>query len=206
MDHGSVNPVFENARPRDALPESDGRKGWNYLNSDAFTTRYVLAAHFVRECRAVVEIGGSVPSIDDFLTGIHDSVLVIDPRIEESDSDMLRGKRCRVAHVRARFQDVDWQVLAGIDYGLVMLGLYLDGLEPCHYEMLYRLINQARVTVIEFPPSWEPSRRQFEMIRANTRTRVTFQVLLDLTYNDLGNLENSWPPRCDRAIHVLQPR
>jgi hypothetical protein len=87
-----------------------------------------------------------------------------------------------------------------------MLGLEIQGLEPHHYEVLYQLVNQAKVTVIEFPTSWDPSREQFEMISNNTRTKVTLQTRLDLEGNDLGNLENSWPPRCDREIHVLEPR
>jgi hypothetical protein len=78
-------------------------------------------------------------------------------------------------------------------------------LEPHHYTTLYQLINHAKVTVIEFPPSWAPSREQFEMIRNNTQTTVTFRTTLDLEGNDFGNLENSWPPRCEREIYVLEP-
>jgi hypothetical protein len=171
----------------------------------AFATRYVLAAHFVNRCRSVVEVGGAKTPIDHFLDGTQDGVLILDPFIREGHADTLRGKPCAVSHVRARFQDVDWHIPPGAEYGLVMLGLEIQGLESRHYEALYQLVNRAKVTVIEFPPSWEPSREQFELIRNNTRTRVMFRTRLDLEGNDFGDLENSWPPRCEREMYVLEP-
>jgi hypothetical protein len=192
-------------RHADTLPLAPQEKEWKYLESRAFATRYVLAAHWVKSCRSVIEIGGSRTSIDSFLTGSHDSVLVLDPFIREFHGDTLRGRPCDVSYVRARFQDVDWHLPAGTDYGLVMLGLEIQGLEAYHYQVLYQLINQARVTVIEFPPSWDPSREQFDQIRNNTKTNVAIRIKLDLEGNDFGDLSNSWPPRCHREIYVLVP-
>lgn len=191
-------------RRDDAVPLAPEGKEWKYLESPAFTTRYVLAAHFVAPCRSVIEIGGSKTPINHFLTGPHEQVIVLDPFIRESHSDSLNGKPCTVSHVRARFQDVNWQISPDADYGLVMLGLEIQGLDSHHYQKLYRLIEQARFTVIEFPLSWEPSREQFERIRSNTNTRLSCQIALDLEGNDFGDLSNSWPPRCDRRIYVLQ--
>jgi hypothetical protein len=189
----------------DLRPMQPPEKDWKYLGSEAFTTRYVLAAHFVAPCRSVIEIGGSKTPIDLFLTGHHDSVVVLDPSIRESRRTELNGRACAVSHVRAQFQDVDWQLPRGADYAMVMMGLEIQGLEPQHYAKLFQLINGARVTVIEFPPSWEPSRKQFEMIRSSTNTRVTLQMELNLENNAYGDLTNSWPPRCDRKIYVLKP-
>jgi hypothetical protein len=191
-------------RHQDAQPAAPDWKEWKYLESPAFSTRYILAAHFVSGCRSVVEIGGSKSSIELFLKSAHDSVLVLDPFTRESHCDTLNGKPCMVSHVRARFQDVDWHIPSGAEYGLVILGLEIQGMESSHYEALYQLVNQARVTVIEFCSSWSPSREQFELIRNNTHTRVTFQTMLNLEGNEFGDLENSWPPRCDRAIYVLE--
>ena len=200
MDH-----LIRVTRHEDAQPLAPWEMEWKYLESRAFSTRYVLAAHFVSACRSVIEIGGAKTPIDQFLTGAHDSVLVLDPFIRESYTDHLHGTPCYVSHVRARFQDVDWHIPPTAEYGLVMLGLEIQGLTPQQYEVLYDLVNRARVTVIEFPTSWTPSREQFEMIAKNTHTKVTFQTTLNLEGNDFGNLENSWPPRCDREIHVLEP-
>lgn len=193
-------------RRADAVPLAPEGKEWKYLESRAFTTRYVLAAHFVDLCRSVIEIGGAKTPIDSFLMNEHDQVLVLDPFIRESESNSLRDKPCVVSHVRARFQDVNWYVSDGTEYGLVILGLEIQGLESQHYETLWRLINQAKLTVIEFPPSWGPSCEQFEMIRSNTDTKLTLEMDLGLEGNDFGNLENSWPPRCDRKLYVLEPR
>ena len=192
-------------RHPEAKPLVPSKKTWKYLNTRAFSTRYILASHFLSECRSVIEIGGSVTSIDQFLTGDQESVVVLDPLIEESHSDCLRGKPCRVNHVGARFQDVDWVIPSGADYGLVMLGLELVGLEPHHYSILYELVNRAKLVVIEFAPSWSFSREQFEMILSSTRTQVTLHIKLDLGGNDLGDLQDSWLPRCEREVYVLEP-
>ena len=197
--------IISVTRRADVQPVGPAEKDWKYLESEAFATRYVIAAHFVAPCRSVIEIGGSKTPIDLFLTGQHDSVVVLDPFIRESYRTALNGKPCAVSHVRARFQDVDWHVPEAADYGLVMMGLEIQGLAPHDYETLYRLVNGARATVIEFPPSWEPSRKQFEMIEANTNTKVTLQMKVDFEGNDFGDLTNSWPPRCDRLIYVLEP-
>jgi methyltransferase family protein len=202
-ENGNVISV---TRHPGAIAVGPAEKDWKYLESKAFATRYVLAAHFVAPCQSVIEIGGSKTPIDLFLTGHHDSVIVLDPLIRESHRSELNGKPCEVSHVRARFQDVDWNIPAAADYGMVMMGLEIQGLEPHHYEKLFQLITGAKVTVIEFPPSWEPSRKQFEIIKSSTNTRVTFQTQLNLENNDYGDLTNSWPPRCDRMIYVLEPR
>lgn len=199
------NTLISVTRLQDAPPMPPPNKEWKYLESRAFATRYVLAAHFVRQCRSVIEIGGAKTPIDQFLTGEHDAILVIDPLISERHQRTWQGRACAVSHVRARFQDLAWTIPPGADYGLVMLGLEFQGLAPEHWETLVQLINRARVTVIEVPRSWAPSAAQFEMIRAQTSTRVTFQAKLDLDGNDFGNLENSWPPRVDRTIYVLEP-
>jgi hypothetical protein len=186
-------------------PLATGKKSWKYLQTRAFSTRYVLASHFLGACRSVIEIGGSVVSIDQFLTGDHESVTVLDPLIRDDCKDSMRGRPCRVTHVGARFQDVDWVIPHGADYGLVMLGLELVGLGPRDFSALYELVNRAKRTVIEFASSWSFSREQFEMIRANTRTRVTLKVKLDLGGNDFGDLEDSWAPRCERELDILEP-
>ena len=179
---------------------------WSYLEGRAFWLRYVLAANFVKDCSAVIEIGGAKTPVDLFLTGDHNSVIVLDPFISESYSNTLHGRPCSVSHIRARFQDVDWLIPPGTGYALVMLGLEIQGMESHHYNVLYELINQAKVTFIEFPTSWDSSRQQFERIKINTQTKITFHAKLDLQGNDFGDLQNSWPPRCDREVYVLEPQ
>jgi predicted O-methyltransferase YrrM len=179
--------------------------GWKYLESEAFSTRSVVAAHFLRDCPMVIEIGGGRATIDSFLTGRHQRVVVVDPFLRERRVGAIDDGRCAVQHIRARFQDVDWRIEQPGKYGLVMLGLELQGLGEDDRQMLYALVNGARATVIEFPTSWQPSCDQFRAIRQNTRTCERFACKIDLSGNPVGDLENSWPPRFDREIHVLEP-
>jgi Methyltransferase domain len=180
--------------------------GWAYLESPAFGVRGVIAASFLRDCSTVVELGGGKATIDQFLTGSHASVIVVDPLLPDRTLDTLNGSPCAVEHVRARFQDLDWVVTGAGSYGIVMLGLELQGLVDDDCIMLWQLIGGARVTVAEFATSWHVSREQFAAIRQRTHTREIFTCKLDLQGNELGDLSHSWPPRCDREIHVLVPR
>ena len=51
----------------------------------------------------------------------------------------------------------------------------------------------------------ERERAQFARLLANTRVSERVRVSLDLGGNDFGDLTNSWPPRVEREIHVLDP-
>lgn len=179
--------------------------GWRYLKTDAVCSRCVLAAHFVRECPTVIEIGGGRTPIDGHLTGRHRSVIVIDPFLHEHRRSDLNGAPCGIWHVRARFQDIEWRIEKPGDYGLVLLGLDLPGLSEADERMLCMLVDNARTTVVEFSTSWSISRELYELIRRNTATRICFTCKLDLAGNDIGDMANSWPPRFDREVHVLEP-
>ncbi|HNS02250.1 MAG TPA: glycosyltransferase [Anaerolineae bacterium] len=194
------------ARRRPTPPSPPPEKEWAYLESPAFAARYLLASQWVAGCRNVIEIGGARTPIDQFLTGEHDSIVVIDPLISERRQESWRGQPCSVTHLRARFQDLSWTIPPAAGLGLVLLGMDFQGMAEEDWQQLYRLIERAQVTVIEFPLSWEPSAAQFARICANTATRIVLRAGLDLAGNDFGNLENSWPPRTDRVLYVLQPR
>jgi hypothetical protein len=178
---------------------------WRYLRSEAFSVRNVLAAHFVRDCPTVIELGGWHTPIDRYLTGRHASVVVVDPFIREATREALNGHPCRVRHVRARFQDLEWNVREP-GYGLVILGLDLEGLAAEDERTLHELVRCAGTTVIEFPTSWGPSREQYERLLAGSGADVLVSTRLDLARNDFGDLANSWPPRVERELYVLGHR
>jgi hypothetical protein len=175
---------------------------WRYLRSEAFSVRNVLAAHFVRDCPTVIEIGGWETPIDRYLTGAHDAVVVVDPLIRDATRD---GHGGTVHHVRARFQDLEWHVSREREYGLVILGLDLEGLTAEDESELFGLIDGAKAVVIEFPTSWEPSREQYARMRASTNVEEHVSTALDFGGNDFGDLTNSWPPRVERQLRVLRP-
>jgi hypothetical protein len=180
--------------------------GWRYLESESFSIRHVVAAHFLRPCRTIVELGASARGIEAYLTGEHDEVLIIDPQAKSARWDPAPGRPFGVSRIRARFQDIDWDVPAGASFGMVLLGMELQGMSEDDYRRLFDLLNRAQAVVIEFPRSWEPSRLQFEKILASTRTRVRCRALIELAGNDFGDLTNSWPARTDRDLYVLEPR
>ncbi len=86
-----------------------------------------------------------------------------------------------------------------------MLGMELQGISEEDYKVLFQLIESALVTVIEFSSSWTPCLEQFNYIRENTNSRIAFSSKLELSGNEVGDLEYSWLPRYDRMIYVLQP-
>jgi hypothetical protein len=203
---GGPDHAVRAVRRPDAPPFEPPATAWSYLEAEAFTTRSVLAAHFVAGCPTVVEIGGYRTPIDRFLTGTHESVLVVDPLIRDATRDELNGAPCVVDHMRARFQDLWWQILRPGDYGLVILGLEIQGLSAQDEQVLYELVDGARVTVLEFPSSWHASCAQYAQIRANTSVIESLRAGLDLSGNDVGDLAASWAPRFDRELHVLRRR
>src|SRR6185295_8133269 len=81
-------------RREDAPPLAPPQTEWKYLESEAFSMRYVIAGNFVDACRSVVEIGGARTPIDQFLKAAHDKVIVIDPFIRESRASVLNGEKC----------------------------------------------------------------------------------------------------------------
>jgi hypothetical protein len=202
-------PVDENApvivtHKADAPAPEPPTRGWAYLRSEAFATRAVLAASFLDGCDTVIELGGGSTPIDKFLTGSHHCVIVVDPSLRERPPSADEDGGLAVQHLRARFQDVDWRIERPGEYGLVMLGIELQGLSDADWRTLFALVDGARTTVIEFATSWQISVDQYTAIRRNTRTRERFACKLDLKGNDVGDMRNSWPPRFEREIRVLE--
>jgi hypothetical protein len=64
----------------------------------------------------------------------------------------------------------------------------LRGMQENDYRGLFRLVEGAAVTVIEFAASWEFACRQFNLIRSHTRTRVRLRTALELEGNDLTSV------------------
>ena len=122
-----------------------------HLSGPAAAVRQVLAAHFVRECPHIVEIGGHIRPVTDYLTHQPLSVLSVDPKTPAYEAETLNGRPCRVRHVPKKFQEVDYDY-APRSYGLVLLGYSLKPFgsrEPLG-QLLFSLIDNAKVVVIEY--------------------------------------------------------
>ena len=176
----------------------------HYLLSEAGETRSVLAAHFIRHCRHVIEIGGYKTPITKYLTSIPDSVLVIDPKIDPFSAPSLYGRPCQVDHIAARFQNVDFQPRDS-GYGFVLLGcsLKFPRADPQdignYWDKLVALVDGAEVAVLEYCPDWPLGAENATQILRRTVSKV--QVRVDL---DLGGNADMHPQFYRRRLMVLR--
>jgi hypothetical protein len=172
-----------------------------HLSGPAAHIRQVLAAHFVRDCPHIVEIGGHIRPVTPFLTHHPLSVLSIDPKTPDFEAEELNGRPCRVRHVSKKFQEVEYDY-APRSYGLVLLGYSLKpfGKSDPLGKLLFSLIDNAKIVVIEYPPALERASSQVPQIIG----RPTLSVLcsFELALNDA---EIAGSPFANRHFYVLQP-
>ena len=112
------------------------------------TIRQVLAAHFVRDCPHVVEIGGHLRPVTAYLTHQPLSVLSVDPKTAPYEADTLMASPAACAMWRASSRSSTTTTRRD-SYGLVLLGYSLKpfgGREPLG-AMLFSLIDNARSVV-----------------------------------------------------------
>ena len=183
-----------------------GRKFWGYLDNEAMQSRYVLAAHYVRNARNVIEIGGYRDNvITRFLTGTHDSVSVfsLDAEFEPFEGETLNGAPCRVRHVGDYFQNYTHPAES---LGVIVLGIEILG----DFDPVCNLLSNAEVAVIEVPIDHAPSVDCLGAILQRTNLRVAVQINLDLSPNEaiIGDelaKTNMNVPFWKRNVYVLRP-
>lgn len=186
-----------------------GRKFWGYLDTEALRTRYVLAAHFVRECPHVIEIGGYRQNvITAFLRGHHEQVTVfsLDEEFEPLERVELNGSPCRVRHIRDYFQShVETLVPPEARLGVVVLGLELHGDLP----PLLKLLSRSQVAVLEASADYPPGVAVLEQILSALPARTICRVDLDLSANEpllREDLESNMNrPFWRRRMEVIRP-
>ena len=172
-----------------------------HLSGPAAMVRQVVAAHFVSDCRHVVEIGGHLRPVTRFLTHAPESVVVVDPKVEPLEAEELNGRACKVRHIARKFQEVSFDAPGG-EYGLVLLGYSLKPFgrrEPLG-EALFSLIDNARTVVLEYPPALERAANQVPHILARPSLKV--RCTIDFTLDD-SQIRGS--PFARRRLIVLDP-
>lgn len=171
----------------DMIRDPEAYSDLDYLCSEAAQSRCVLAAHYLRECPHVIEIGGFKTPLTLFLSGPHKSVTVVDPLMREYQSDVLNGCACRVRHLPLTFQEVDLQPEG--EYGFVMLGASLKyfSTDPSQRERewhkLRALVSGARVAVLEAAIDWPLGREILERLQVDSALKVRTTIDLDLSAN-----------------------
>ncbi len=172
-----------------------------HLSGPAASIRQVLAAHFVRECPHVVEIGGHIRPVTPYLTHRPLSVLSVDPKTPDFEAGELNGHTCQVRHVSRKFQEVEYDY-APRSYGLVLLGYSLKPFgsrEPLG-QLLFSLIDNAKVVVIEYPPELDRASSQVPHIVA--RPTLSLHCSLEFALEDDAIVDS---PFARRRFQVLHP-
>ena len=127
--------------------------------------------------------------------------LSVDPKTPPLEADELHGRPCRVRHVSAKFQEVEYDYAPG-SYGLVLLGYSLKAFgsrEPLG-QLLFGLIDNARTVILEYPPALERASSQVPSILSRPSLKVLCS--LDITIDDA---EIAGSPYARRRFHVLKP-
>jgi len=172
-----------------------------HLAAPVLTARHALAAHFLRECPHIVEIGGYKTPITLFLTHAPETVTSIDPKIEPFSADQLNGRPCRVRHLAQKFQEVDID-LTPLSYGLVILGYSLKpyGDEPPDGEKLANLMDRARLTVIDYMIDLERPEAQLPGLMNRGTLRERHRIDMQMHDDLIGGT-----PFANRRFLVLEP-
>ena len=160
----------------------------------------MLAAHFVRDCPHILEIGGHIRPVTGFLTHHPLSVTSVDPKTPAFEAEELNGQPCKVRHIDKKFQQVDYDYEPG-SYGLVLLGYSLKPFgqrEPLG-QLLFSLIDNARRVVIEYPPALDRAMSQVPEIV--TRPGLVQICQFELVLDDTAISGSPWAAR---RFHVLE--
>lgn len=163
--------------------------------------RQVLAAHFVAGLPHIVEIGGHLRPVTPYLRPAPESVLVVDPKVVPFEASELNGAPCSVRHVARKFQELDYDLPIG-RYGLIMLGCSLKpfGGREVVGDLLFRLIDNAGVVVLDYAPALERAAGQVPHIlgRNTLRQRCALSLVLE-------DAEIAGTPYAERRFVVLDP-
>ena len=172
-----------------------------HLAAPILTARHALAAHFLRDCEHIVELGGYKTPITGFLTHQPATVLSIDPKMEPLERDELNGAPCRVRHIARKFQQVSID-LAPYSYGLVILGYSLKpfGDRQPDADQLFELADHAERTVIDYMIDLQRPEVQLPHLLGRGTLRQVHRIDMQFHDEDIGG-----QPPANRRMLVLEP-
>jgi hypothetical protein len=159
------------------------RQQWNYMASEVFQSRYLVAANYLRNCSHILEVGGCSTPITNYLRGEHESVTVVDPLVEPLHAETLNDRPCTVRHIPVKVQDYG---PTGRENGFAALGMPLLPLEP-----VLGIMRRCDVSVVEFPPAFLQSCLMFQAVLASGHFEVADRIVFDLSKNDVRSLSDS---------------
>ena len=171
-------------------------KQWNYLASEPFQMRYLLAAGLLRKFDNILEIGSYKTPIFQFIDDAKKNVITLDPMV--LDIEKSNSQRSQMLDYRC----MEMSPFDGQDFALVVLGLDL----PINGK-LKNFMTEAELVVIEFPEDkqWKRSREKYDALVAELGLNEMASVSFGLEDNDFSEFggDNEWPPRTQRFIKVV---
>jgi hypothetical protein len=120
---------------------------WDYLTSNALSTRQIIAANLTKECDIIVEIGPDPNPIKNY---------TFVPVLEVRDFG-------------------SWQPPILNNYAVIILGLCLENME-IHWLKLFKLINKSKITMLESTTDWQRSKMQLNKILSNIKRKPLWAV------------------------------
>lgn len=172
------------------------KKQWNYLTSEPFQMRYLLAAGLLRKFKNILEIGSYKTPIFQFIDDEEKNVITLDPMVLDIQKSESQGSRF------LDFRCMEMQPFDGEEYALVMLGMDL----PINWK-LKNIITNASLAIFEFTEDaqWKKSRELYDGLVEELNLNELASVVLDLEGNDFSMFggENEWPARTSRNIKVV---
>lgn len=174
--------------------------GIPHLSGVGSDARQVLAAHYLRNCEHVVEIGGHERPITSFLTHHPRSVTSVDPKTPTLEASTLNGKPCRVRHLARKFQQVEFDFVPQ-SYGLVLLGYSLKpfGTRDPLGDVLFSLIDNAKMVIVDYTPGLDRAVSQVPTILERPVLRTLCMLELRLFDPEIADT-----PFAERRFHVLE--
>jgi hypothetical protein len=186
-------------KPTDSGSASAAERDLPHLSGIGASLRQVFAAHFLRACEHVLEIGGHTRPITNCITHHPLSITSIDPKTAAYEAESFNGRPCRVRHISRKFQEVEYDYAPG-SYGLVLLGYSLKpfGSRDPLGDLLFSLIDNAKIVVIDYAPALERGALQVPHIVSRSSVRV--RTTVDLGLHDP---EIAATPYAQRRLYVL---
>lgn len=158
---------------------------WEYLVSEPYTLRHLIASYAVRSMPYVVDIGSY-----KIKPSVNGKLFCIDPLKTMVDSYHGTVKQ---------WMDQNYYQIKDFTYGVVILGLDIEGGEE-EFNAILDLIKNSSVTVLDVPIDHQPSVQQCDIILARCNKKVETEA--DFRYPEL-NLPG-FPSFRNRKLYILK--
>ena len=166
---------------------------WQYLTTEAYASRLMLAAGYVKGCPIIIELGGYKTPITPFLSYPFEKSINLDP-LTESYSDE------KTLFLPIDYREYDFSPYMKKDFALVMMRMEIP-----YSQVLHNLVCSAKIIVIDYPVNHKVSLQLLDDILLRADLRKKIHLKMDLSCTPLELSKDSFPPYPQRESLVLEP-